>query len=145
MQKTFNVKVEEGGHNERVIRHSLKRMGLGPTDHVENWERVRPRLIPWIEVNQPDAVDAAVAGLLGLNLLVNLPTQEAEAAPPWLPPVDDSPTVVGMAIEPNNDRVWRIWSDGVFETRRRQNAPSGPGVCWSFVGTEDWLTVEDCP
>ena len=46
------------------FRRHLTRQGFGKVSAVERWERRRSALISWIEVNQPDAVDDAVAGLL---------------------------------------------------------------------------------
>ena len=62
MQTTFNVTAE--GREAQFQRQALARRGFGMTARVEEWEHVRPRLIPWIEVNKREAVDAAVAGLL---------------------------------------------------------------------------------
>ena len=73
------------------------------------------------------ALLAAGAVLLGLNLGIRR-TASAQAQPPPF-----APRVVGIALE--NTRVWRIWSDGVIETRRFNPFPSdSQAVCW-FQGS----------
>lgn len=86
------------------------------------------------------ALLAAVVVLLGLDIASRMtPTAQAHPTLGTSPPV----RVVGMALEVNSERAWRMWSDGVFETRRWTGA--GHGRCWSpFVGN-DWITVEECP
>ena len=69
---------------------------------------------------------AIIAALLAANLIVNLPAQEATAQPPWLPPVDDSPRLVGLTVTEAGAsfrHVLRLWSDGVVE-QRIARAPS---------------------
>ena len=75
------------------------------------------------------ALLAVVAVLLGLNLFVSLPPQEATAQaqpPPFPPPVDDSPRLVGITVTEAGasfQHVLRLWSDGVVE-QRIARAPS---------------------
>ncbi len=66
---------------------------------------------------------AIIAALLAANLFVNLPPQEATAQaqpPPFPPPVDDSPRLVGISVlqlSSDAGHVLRLWSDGVVEQR----------------------------
>ena len=88
---------------------------------------------------------AIIAALLAANLIVNLSPQEATARP-----VANMRTVVGMAIA--DGTAWRLWSDGVMESRQFGTARllpgnTGGGKCWRSwggIGPNAWIKVEKC-
>ena len=100
------------------------------------------------------ALLVVIAVLLAANLFVSLPPQEAQAQaqpPPFPPPVDDTPTVIGVSAIVigtglgDVSFIYRIWSDGMVEENRFVfNTNNCPGAAEGHLaGWCGWTTVPE--
>ena len=82
---------------------------------------------------------AVVAALLLLDLGIRMTsTAQAQGSP-------FTPRVVGMSVQGQGPRVWRIWSDGLVEQRRVTFGLSTDEFCWQ-PSMPEWSEVtEECP
>ena len=132
----FQILAEERG--KRWIRRMLTGGGFGEKcsmcmnwgdseESLHVWERKLPWLIPWIEVNQPEAVDDAVAGLREWSTLTDT---AIVTTVPGLSKIYDRIRVPGLQIIPGvktNDALdgfddvvgWKLVSEELSDMAQR--------------------------
>ena len=147
----FQILAEE--RDNRRIRKMLASEGFGELcsmlmnwganeETLRVWARTRPRLIPWIEVNQPEAVDDAVAGLREWSKLTDT---AIVTTVPGMPEIYDRIRVPGVQIIPGvktNDALdgfddvvgWKLVSEDLSDMAQRCGSKRVVLECESAVG-----------